>query len=273
MTTEKLCYIETVVNLPLYKSFTYSCSDEDAQSVSVGKRVEVRFGNRRMTAFVIRVLQQLPEKYPVPPEKIKPILKVLDKDIVFTEEHIELSLWMARYYLCSQGEALATMIPSGRRETDAPGFFFEEDGTDFSPKTLSQEQQKAVEDISNSRQGLHYLYGPTGTGKTEVFLSVAERILSEGKGIIYLVPEIGLTHQVIESVVKRFGQKVAVIHSELTPSQRLKEWHRIINKEATVVIGARSARFILQIRHYPPLSWKTNSHDSMQEKKYSLSYG
>lgn len=243
MTTEKLCYIETVVNLPLYQSFTYSCSDEDAQSVSVGKRVEVRFGNRRMTAFVIRVLQQLPEKHPVPPEKIKSILKVLDKDIVFTEEHIELSLWMARYYLCSQGEALATMIPSGRRETDTPGFFFEEDGTDFSPKTLSQEQQKAVEDISNSRQGLHYLYGPTGTGKTEVFLSVAERILSEGKGIIYLVPEIGLTHQVIESVVKRFGQKVAVIHSELTPSQRLKEWHRIINKEATVVIGARSAVF------------------------------
>ncbi|MDE7392527.1 MAG: primosomal protein N', partial [Treponemataceae bacterium] len=84
---------------------------------------------------------------------------------------------------------------------------------------------------------------PTGTGKTEVFLQAAEALLAQGKGVIYLVPEIGLTKQVIEAVVARFGQTAAVLHSGLTPSQRLGEWKRILRREARVVIGARSAVF------------------------------
>ena len=64
-----------------------------------------------------------------------------------------------------------------------------------------------------------------------------------GKGIIYLVPEIGLTGQVVKAVKERFGNTAAVLHSGLTPSQRLSEWHRIMHKEARVIVGARSAIF------------------------------
>ncbi|MCR4627735.1 MAG: primosomal protein N', partial [Treponema sp.] len=87
------------------------------------------------------------------------------------------------------------------------------------------------------------VYGKTGSGKTEVFLQAAEHLLKIGKGVIYLVPEISLTQQVIEAVISRFGNTVAVLHSGLTPSQKLSEWHRILNREARVVIGARSAVF------------------------------
>ena len=90
---------------------------------------------------------------------------------------------------------------------------------------------------------MHYLYGMTGSGKTEVFLSAAERILAQGKGVIYLVPEIGLTPQVTKAVVRRFGNTAAILHSGLSPSKRLGEWRRILSRQARVVIGARSAVF------------------------------
>lgn len=246
-------YLETLVNVPLHQSFTYSCPPDLVSQVAVGKRVEVRFGNRRMTAFVVAVHNGLPEKLDFPPEKIKPILKVLDTQPLFSQEHIKLSQWMSHYYFCSQGEALATMLPSGRREREGPSLSLSEGKLEFEPRNLSTEQQDAVDKIiqqeeasearEKSQAKIHYLYGPTGTGKTEVFLAVAEKILAQGKGVIYLVPEISLTHQVVESVVRRFGDTVAILHSNLTPSQRLKEWTRILKQEATVVIGVRSAVF------------------------------
>ncbi len=246
-------YLETLVNVPLHQSFTYSCPPDLVSQVAVGKRVEVRFGNRRMTAFVVGTHNGLPEKLDFPPEKIKPILKVLDTQPLFSQEHIKLSQWMSLYYFCSQGEALATMLPSGRRETEGPSLSLSEGRLEFETHKLSTEQQDAVDNIIQQeevaetsekvRSKIHYLYGPTGTGKTEVFLTVAEKILAQGKGVIYLVPEISLTHQVVESVVRRFGDTVAILHSNLSPSQRLKEWTRILKQEATVVIGVRSAVF------------------------------
>ncbi len=235
-------YIETLVNVPLPQSFTYSCPPELADKVAVGKRVEVRFGNRRMTAFTVALHKSLPENLGIPVEKIKPILKVLDDQPTFTQEHIDLARWMARYYLCTQGEALAIMIPSGRRETEGPNLSLGDGGLEFQPQALSTEQQEAVDAICQS-SGIHYLYGPTGSGKTEVFLSVADRVLAQGRGVIYLVPEISLTHQVVDSVVQRFGDTVAILHSNLTPSQRLKEWGRILRNKARIVIGVRSAVF------------------------------
>lgn len=89
----------------------------------------------------------------------------------------------------------------------------------------------------------HYLYGPTGSGKTEVFLTAAERVKERGMGVIYLVPEIALTPQVERAVRERFLDSVAVLHSALTGSERLFQWQRIMRSEARVVVGARSAVF------------------------------
>ncbi|MBO5137263.1 MAG: primosomal protein N' [Spirochaetaceae bacterium] len=236
-------FLETVLNVPIPQTFTYKAENELSSFVAPGMRAEVRFGNRRMIAYILSVSSTVPENLSFPLEKIKPVQKILDKEPIFTQEHIQLSAWMARYYLCSQGEALSAMIPSGRRETENPSFSFAEDAIEFSKCSLSEEQNLAANAIVTSSSKLHYLYGATGTGKTEVFLQAAENLLEKGKGVIYLVPEIGLTHQVIEAVIRRFGQTVAVLHSHLTPSQRLKEWRRIISKDARIVIGARSAVF------------------------------
>lgn len=244
-------YLEIILNLPVNQGFTYSYippENEKAELIpAIGKRAEIMFGNKKTQGFIINISDKLPEKCPVGPEKIRPIKRVIDKEPLFGKELIEMANWIARYYLCTLGEAVFSMIPSGRRDSSAGGFGFEEEVGEKKKNVLSDEQKKAVDEILKASELpsslFHYLYGPTGSGKTEVFLSLAEKILEMGKGVIYLVPEIGLTGQVVKSVAERFGNTAAVLHSGLTPSQRLSEWHRIMHKEARVVVGARSAIF------------------------------
>jgi primosomal protein N' (replication factor Y) len=90
---------------------------------------------------------------------------------------------------------------------------------------------------------MFYLYGITGSGKTEVFLRSAEAVLEEGRSVIYLVPEISLTHQTAEAIAKRFGGAAACLHSGMKGSARLAEWNRIRRGEARIVAGPRSAVF------------------------------
>lgn len=252
-------YLEIILNLPVNQGFTYSYIPPEKEKPElipeIGKRAEIMFGNKKTQGFIINISDKIPESCPVDPSKIKPIKRVIDKEPLFGKELIEMANWIARYYLCTLGEAVFSMIPSGRRDSSAGGFGFEEEVGKQKKNELSEEQKLAVEEILKSRCGsitsekksdtslFHYLYGPTGSGKTEVFLSLAEKILETGKGVIYLVPEIGLTAQVVQAVSERFGNIAAVLHSGLTPSQRLSEWHRIMHKEARVVVGARSAVF------------------------------
>ena len=252
-------YLEIILNLPVNQGFTYSYIPPEKEKPElipeIGKRAEIMFGNKKTQGFIINISDKIPESCPVEPSKIKPIKRVIDKEPLFGQELIEMANWIARYYLCTLGEAVFSMIPSGRRDSSAGGFGFEEEVGKQKKNELSEEQKLAVEEILKSRCGsitsekksdtslFHYLYGPTGSGKTEVFLSLAEKILETGKGVIYLVPEIGLTAQVVQAVSECFGNTAAVLHSGLTPSQRLSEWHRIMHKEARVVVGARSAVF------------------------------
>lgn len=242
-----MTYLEIILNLPVNQGFTYSYIPPENEKPElipeIGKRAEIMFGNKKTEGFIINVLDHVPENCPVEEGKIRPIKRVIDKEPLFGKELIDMAAWISHYYLCTLGEAVFSMIPSGRRESSAGGFSFEEEVGNQHKNELSEEQTKAVNEILSSDAAFHYLYGPTGTGKTEVFLSLAEKILEKGKGVIYLVPEIGLTGQVAQSVYKRFGDTAAIIHSGLSPSQRLKEWHRIMHKEARVVVGARSAIF------------------------------
>lgn len=237
-------YIDVILNVPLNQAFTYRIPEGTEEIENpFGLRVEVKFGNRKTSGFVAAVHSSLLSHCAVPEEKIRTAVRYIDKTPLLTKELLEIAEFMSSYYVASIGECVFTMIPSGKRETEIPGFSFSEDESGFEKKELSCEQKKAVDGILSSSEKFHYLYGTTGSGKTEVFLSAAEKIMAAGKGVIYLVPEIGLTPQVAQAVQKRFGSTVAVLHSALTPSQRLGEWKRILAREARIVVGARSAVF------------------------------
>ncbi len=229
-------YIEVVFNSPAPGRYTYSVPS--GSNVAVGMRVSVPFGRRKMTGFTVALVSDPGQT----DFEIKQIDRVVDKIPLFGPAEIELARWIADMYYCTEGEALSTMLPGGRRESSMP-VFEEFSMPPMHEIQLSDEQTSAIEGIMSSDGGIHYLYGITGSGKTEVFLQTAARVISSGGGVIYLVPEISLTHQLTEEVRRRFGSGIAVLHSALTPSQKLVEWQRIRSGEARFVIGARSAIF------------------------------
>lgn len=231
-------FAHIVLDVPLHQSYTYAIPSELASAVQVGVRVIVPFGKREMTGYVIGLAEDFEATY-----QVKDIKRVIDEESLFGEPAIALSLWMSRFYLCGQGEALSMMIPGGRRDSSVPAFSIEEDQTTSAVTDLSPEQSSAIEIILSAKKRMYYLYGITGSGKSEVFLRCAEAMISEGKAVIYLVPEITLTHQLARQVTNRFENKVAILHSALTPSQRLSQWKRIRNGEVLFAIGARSAVF------------------------------
>ncbi|HHW94038.1 MAG TPA: primosomal protein N' [Clostridiaceae bacterium] len=114
----------------------------------------------------------------------------------------------------------------------------------------TEAQQEAIEKIDGAAHSVSLgslrefmLFGVTGSGKTEVYLQVADRVLSRGQQVLILVPEIALTPQMTRRLIARFGDRVAILHSRLTPAGRYETWQRILAQEIPIVVGARSAVF------------------------------
>ncbi len=106
---------------------------------------------------------------------------------------------------------------------------------------LNECQQEAISSICENKTYL--LHGVTGSGKTEVYMNLIERVLLDGKNAIMLVPEISLTPQIMSNFKARFGGLVALLHSGLSAGERFDEWKRLFSGEARIAIGARSAIF------------------------------
>lgn len=115
------------------------------------------------------------------------------------------------------------------------------------PMNPTHEQKNAIDIINGKLYDEKYdeclLFGVTGSGKTEVYLQVIETVLSQGRKVIVLVPEISLTYQTVERFVSRFGNNVAILHSRMTIAKRKEEYKRIKEGKVDIVVGARSAIF------------------------------
>jgi primosomal protein N' (replication factor Y) len=232
--------VDIVFDIPLDRTFTYR-KDGKAEAWP-GRRVMAPFGKREVMGFVVGEREAPPEG--VETASIKAVRRVVDKETLFDMEDLALARWVSGYYLCALGEALAAMIPSGRRAAVFTAFPDELEEMTEKALELSDEQNRALEALTTGNNAARfYLYGITGSGKTEVFLRAAEYMLKAEKSVIYLVPEISLTHQTAEIIGKRFGKAAATIHSGMTPSARLREWLRIRKGEVRIVVGPRSAVF------------------------------
>lgn len=139
------------------------------------------------------------------------------------------------------------------------------------PKVLNNEQQNVVDLVCSdlNRFNPYLLHGVTGSGKTEVYMHIIEKVLTNKKEALVLVPEISLTPQFVSQFERRFGSKIAIIHSGLSDGEKYDEWRKIINKEVSIVIGARSAVFapltnigviIIDEEHTPTYKQENNPH-------------
>jgi len=146
---------------------------------------------------------------------------------------------------------------------------------------LNPDQDKAVKEIAQAVAGGGFgaflLYGVTGSGKTEVYLRAIASALAAGRQAVTLVPEISLTPQMIGLFRERFGALVAVLHSALAPGERYREWRRIKEGQAPVVLGTRSAvfapmpgpgLFIIDEEHEP--TYKQDDHIRYHAREVAL---
>lgn len=231
-------FCKVLFNIPVDFAYTYKIPDNC--HCSVGMRVKADLRNKITTGFVIELTANEKETG----FKIKELEAVIDTAPVFDEGTLKLAAWVSRMYLCSYGQALSSILPSAKKGRDLPGYEVGDPTVFARSFKLARQQTEAINTILQSEKKLHYCYGVTGSGKTEVFLRTCEDVLEKGKSIIYLVPEISLTHQIVDELRKRFeAYGVGLLHSGLSPGQRFSEWMRIMRGEARFVLGARSAVF------------------------------
>ncbi|GAA0176958.1 primosomal protein N' [Clostridium sediminicola] len=109
---------------------------------------------------------------------------------------------------------------------------------------LNSQQKNIVDKIYEAKENMFLIHGVTGSGKTEIYMTLVSKMMEEDKDSIILVPEISLTPQMVERFKGRFGKDIAVFHSRLSDGERYDEWIRVKSGEVKVAIGARSAIFL-----------------------------
>ena len=122
----------------------------------------------------------------------------------------------------------------------------DEQGENSLSHTLSTEQQTAYEKLKNdfTEKDVALLHGITGSGKTSLYVKYAEEIISQGKQVLYLVPEIALTSQLVNRLKKFFGDKLGVYHSKFNPQERVEILNKLLTGKYQIIVGARSALFL-----------------------------
>ena len=222
--------------------YTYRTELED---IAVGQKVIVPFTmhDRRAEGYVATLSDEAPEGL----SRIKEITEIVP-GVQLAEEAMKTALWMHDRFLCRYIEAVKCFLPvsEAKRRTKDP--FADLEYEPSGPKELTKAQAAALAEINSAvesrKNTVFLLHGVTGSGKTEVYLQAMQKVIDTGRCGIVLVPEISLTPQLVSRFASRFGlDKIAVLHSKLTPAQRGDQYKRIEKGEVKLAIGARSAIF------------------------------
>lgn len=225
---------------PLHKCFDYLTEDK----ITVACRVVVPWGNKTKIGVVVENKQK--SDYDL--DKLKSVIEVLDETPIFDDKIFELLQWTAQYYHHPLGEVIATAIPKRLRDGKIATIKLkkqQEELPEFKQLNLNEAQFEAVTIIEkiNKFKGF-LLHGVTGSGKTEVYLSLVKQQLEKNKQVLILIPEIGLTPQMVFRFEQRLQTKVAIFHSQRTEIQKLNTYLLAKNGDAKVILGTRSAIFM-----------------------------
>lgn len=232
------------VEVPLPEALTYKCDS----SLQRGQTVYVPLGksSRRTRGLILgptemmltRGDKKITEKF---------IDSVSDEYPLLPENYVQWLEWVADYYIHPIGLTTQLTFPPLKknlnpRKSQRPPVIPKLD-PGVIPE-MTREQKAAVENIAEAKGfDVHVLFGVTGSGKTEVYLRLLEKALEKGQSGLVLVPEISLTPQLIQRFVRRFGDRIAALHSQLTSRERTNQWWDIVEGRKDILIGARSALF------------------------------
>ena len=245
-----MTYSLIALPVPVRQLFTYRVPEALDAAALPGAPVEVPFRGRAARGVLMERIASTPL------ENVRDISKVLGAPVL-SAHVLALARWVAEYYLAPPGEVIAAALPGGqegcarsraRREGAAPG---SEDRVLRMPIperiTLTPAQRDAAATLEQAveKQGFQpfLLHGVTASGKTEVYLRAARAAREAGGQALVLVPEVALATQVLGVFAKRFGGRVAPLHSYLPIGTRRKNWELARRGALDVVVGARSSVF------------------------------
>jgi primosomal protein N' (replication factor Y) len=247
-------------NFSFDRVYEYALPDD--MTAEVGCRAVVPFGKgeKLREAMIVNIKDsRAAHAGNIATPELKTIVRVADSEPILSAEAIETVRYIKAVTLCTYYDSVKCFLPAGetvkltesvkpRRKTKSKELPETVKSTpDTSEFILNSEQQAAFLGINtlikSGKPSASLLYGVTGSGKTAVFIKLIEETINEGKSVILLVPEIALTPQMTSRFTQIFGERVSVLHSGFTRSQRAKEFYRIKSGGADIIIGTRSAVF------------------------------
>ncbi|RJQ31129.1 MAG: primosomal protein N' [Actinobacteria bacterium] len=235
---------QVIVDIPSYQidyPFNYLIPSH-LSDLKVGQAVMVPFRNSIKQGWIVGFLNETDSS-----KQLKTIKELVSGQTDIDEVMLRLVFYISKRYLAPLSDALKLVLPPGKKPIKARKKI-EHIYTDTLPKVkLSKEQAVAskaiIMAINNQKHHTFLIQGKTASGKTEVYFQAIRQCIKKGKSAIYLVPEISLTPQLIARLKSRFGDEVAVLHSNMTDGQRYDQWRCIKECLYSIVVGARSAIF------------------------------
>ena len=234
--------VKVVFDIPVNDSFDYI---SDNEKVKIGSRVRVSFGHATRIGVIIDVItvENKQQKY-----KLKKIDEIIDKVPILSKEMFKTCKWAASYYHYPLGQVIfSAMTPLHRKQRKEPtssiGIQCNESDKEL---TLNSDQKRIYSSLIKDKDNfkVNVIRGVTGSGKTELYVKLAQKCIEEDLQVLVMVPEINLIPQTIE----RFQKYLKVIplqyHSNLTPIQKYKVWKACSIERQFIVIGTRSSIFL-----------------------------
>ena len=232
-------YYDIAVGLPLRQCFTY----KSKEVIKKGKRVIVPFGSKSIVGIVVKKIAK-----PKSLKGLKEIISIADEHSCFNGSIFEAITWASDYYHHPIGEVFFSFMPTLLRKHNDKIIIDLDDNTEYKLNEddkklkLTKEQNINLSKLNKVEKfSPSLIYGVTGSGKTEIYLQLAEKFILQNKSILILVPEINLIPQLEKRFKDRFNGDIGVYHSRQTPNQRLKIWLRSKFGGIRIVIGTRSS--------------------------------
>ncbi len=241
-------FADIIIPVAVFGSFTYEIPEGLCGEVRRGSLVNVPFGQSRNTSGLVINVHDTP-----PAEMtLREITSLLPGGVAVNDRLTDFLLWISDYYMAYPGEVMKAAIPSPE---DLPGrplkrkpkeaALVPEDEI-IKPSELNRVQQEAYDSVRQmfADHETVLLHGVTSSGKTEIYIHLIREQLDQGKQVLYMLPEIALTTQIIERLRKHFGSTIGVFHSRLTPAARRKVWQKVSDGSLRAVLGVRSSLFL-----------------------------